>query len=1645
MNLPPNPRLCPQWIVAFIFFVFLPLRVQAGDDFGQEFSFDAISDLAPLIALFGEQVTKQFMSQSLNWYDHIIFAMAPLGIITAIVGAIRVGGPTWLKAVIGRARESRGMAEVELMSSVSPDVCELWNGGQIVRVMGQAPVVQILYFPHLADDVNCDEKGKGGTCGLHTLETAKEAGLLIPKNERSFIEILRAFGDCIPIFRRKSKLETEETGTVRQEDSRKGTRRTQNTKQVKPCAPNITLNFDYRIRPAYLQISAAIGLILQLGVIASQAVLAKHPKYQQKNQKVDKAFAAAAFEIAVVGTLILIFSMITCSYIIEQGSREVTWVVKNDKHSFHIMWVQKARTVNDQNFDSYLLLAKGARNSLLTSHPTSLPSSVTTSSLVDGDNDTSMDEDNDDMRTSSSNSTELLVCVSAFFGIIGFVLQFVGLRGLHWSATVAQIGATFVMTALRAWVRRDLAGKPHAVILPHEFELDWLSTRLGIDAEGLPRHDVGPSGTHSDKFNFWAYAEAEREREDARKKGQRKIFSHDPIDKQQHTSINAEFWGRNCINLNFVLRQVKPHIQPQIHTLEETERPNRLARIRYRLVDLTSWDYEVTKTASALDKVIEATMESLIGSRQLDRPVEYGWPMEVFLNKRWSSVMLTVRYTDGQWRSDRAELEAVLSLWMYSLKMPSTKDVPLHDGKKGPGDPDVDNEGTEGMKVQFLGWKSKKVLRDFTWWVTGHSNPIVEVKVRRNVHLKNTNASPSNGNGQASTSPSPSTQPTTRLNLLPNFSASTLSSTSSSASSWPRSSSSSSSSSKSVSTNTHIDEAEGTWFGCGMWHPLIESQQTFALEFDTDVLELELQNKVGTTEGSVSKETALAMAKYASEPTMCAMHIFSIFLLNITRCKLSPQMENDTKVEDKSTKEFTGISIRNTALDRLAQAIHNIGFYTREEAHIMLVSAMAENGSLPGMNKVMSWAFNKAQHYESKGRYDLAGSVYMWLYQCFSVGGVEEQLVTTSLAMLWEFSRSLSKILPLLGKHEHSPSKHHDTDKKIKKLLLEKTFDNRPQNIQGVDERKLLRHLPIISSMGGRLENRGHYVHPSFREEIKQISKSNPLLIPQSLVKALKADYSILDKNLSAETDIFGRNQLHYIAVNKEAAFDSEGVDDISTSNIVDEDFPNFVSPGHEVQDHLLELWGKIEISSITAGTTSSLETRAHSNVLHGIEQEVVNSRDSLGLTPLHYAAWAGNLRALKHLLHAGADSGICGHDGKTALHCAAINGNADMVKLLAEAGSSIHAKDSHERTPLHYACEYGNGDAVDRMLKFGASISAFDSCRRTPFHMVGFIGSRFQQEARRQCTCDSIKYLLNILLENNVDPSIVLTEEHLGCTALHLATAVHNECAIRHLISFRQDSKNLDATDREGRTALHYASRNGNLNSVLQLVAGGAICDIKDNKGWTPLHDAADGGYEDIVTFLLSPQDDVSSRTYSRIHNRHSSTSSPAPHVTTCTDSNISNVLQRNGGHGVETDASIDVYLVNNSSGTPGKGKSGNGVVSEVSDICKLNDPPGHGDKNLTKKSDNEKIKSISKNKAGKSAKSYHVIDVNSGSNFNMTALHLASMKGHVGVVSSLLANGADYTLVASSPKRTAMQFAAIEGKCLAPCFCPGSGQRQI
>ena len=71
-----------------------------------------------------------------------------------------------------------------------------------------------------------------------------------------------------------------------------------------------------------------------------------------------------------------------------------------------------------------------------------------------------------------------LSAVSAILAFSGFVVQFVGLSALHWSATILVLGVSLIMTVLRAWIRRGVANDPRSIPIPENFELAWLAMRM---------------------------------------------------------------------------------------------------------------------------------------------------------------------------------------------------------------------------------------------------------------------------------------------------------------------------------------------------------------------------------------------------------------------------------------------------------------------------------------------------------------------------------------------------------------------------------------------------------------------------------------------------------------------------------------------------------------------------------------------------------------------------------------------------------------------------------------------------------------------------------------------------------------------------------------------------------------------------------------------------------------------------------------------------------------------------------------------------------------------------------------------------------------------------------------------------------------
>ncbi|KAF8540640.1 hypothetical protein BDD12DRAFT_734126, partial [Trichophaea hybrida] len=361
-----------------------------------------------------------------GWQDNIILAMAPLGILTAIVAAIRVRGPSWLRAVVGRARENDANVEMELKSSTSHEVCELWNGRGIVRTMGRPEVQQMIYLE--------DHQRNHKTFGLHTVESATKAGLLRP--ERTY-----------------------------------GMNQTWKIESHNESAPNISLNLHGGSKSQEHYAAALCGIVLQFGMLVFCGFSVYHPAFGQRFPKNGRPLGAYAFPIMALGTILLMLGMLICSAVVEQSTVETEYLRQQEAPNARLLWLQKSDTVSDQAFDSFVLGQSSSRRDRM---PTSRREDNEPTTTSKDHSDTTNHKANW-VETVASNRTEAFTLLGVFFGLSGFILQFPGLRGMTWSASIARLVCIFLMTIWRAWIRRGMIANPVHMKLREHHEMDWLA------------------------------------------------------------------------------------------------------------------------------------------------------------------------------------------------------------------------------------------------------------------------------------------------------------------------------------------------------------------------------------------------------------------------------------------------------------------------------------------------------------------------------------------------------------------------------------------------------------------------------------------------------------------------------------------------------------------------------------------------------------------------------------------------------------------------------------------------------------------------------------------------------------------------------------------------------------------------------------------------------------------------------------------------------------------------------------------------------------------------------------------------------------------------------------------------------------------
>jgi ankyrin repeat protein len=109
---------------------------------------------------------------------------------------------------------------------------------------------------------------------------------------------------------------------------------------------------------------------------------------------------------------------------------------------------------------------------------------------------------------------------------------------------------------------------------------------------------------------------------------------------------------------------------------------------------------------------------------------------------------------------------------------------------------------------------------------------------------------------------------------------------------------------------------------------------------------------------------------------------------------------------------------------------------------------------------------------------------------------------------------------------------------------------------------------------------------------------------------------------------------------------------------------------------------------------------------------------DAGGTTPLHDAAYSGDLDCLGALLGAKALIGARDADGRTALHIASCGDNPKAVSFLLRKGADVLEADHTGMTPLHVAVEYGSEENVHILLQAGADVNAKEAGGATPLDL---------------------------------------------------------------------------------------------------------------------------------------------------------------------------------------------------------------------------------------------------------------------------------------------------------------------------------------
>lgn len=231
-----------------------------------------------------------------------------------------------------------------------------------------------------------------------------------------------------------------------------------------------------------------------------------------------------------------------------------------------------------------------------------------------------------------------------------------------------------------------------------------------------------------------------------------------------------------------------------------------------------------------------------------------------------------------------------------------------------------------------------------------------------------------------------------------------------------------------------------------------------------------------------------------------------------------------------------------------------------------------------------------------------------------------------------------------------------------------------------------------------------------------------------------------------------------------------------------------------------------------------------------------ISMRTKKDETPLLLAVRNGDLGAITTLLRHGADPMDRDMNGLNALHRAAQTGRLAILQSIVDSVPDtsrevfLKSKDNRGDNVLHHLMSnmmLSDIAAVELLLKWPVGINDLDNAGLSP--MAKYLGGFAFR------VVDGDPEVLRLMFERGADPAFE-TKEGLGLAHLVVGSRKVSVSILRFLQSW---GVNLSASDKQGRTALHYIAIKGFLTAdILRF-----LCDevrlsagLRDAHGKTPL-----------------------------------------------------------------------------------------------------------------------------------------------------------------------------------------------------------------